>query len=205
MKTLFCMLLVSCLTVFDIYANDIEINRSGISETIEIGKPKNSESRKFKIISGFCANNIIGYDFNDVQGYGFGPGFRIGYGIDIMPRLTLESTYTLTFHESDTARNEGYKLNAFDVNFKYVLLPMGKIGLYANLGLGLDLFAMEGVDAGYFSYIPNFGAGSYISLSENVDLDLGFNVHVARIGIGSPDERPDGSYFQFLFLLNIKL
>jgi len=179
MKTLFCMLLISCLIVTGIYANanDIEINSSGISETEEIEIPKNSESRKFKIISGYCANHITGYDF-DAMGYDLGDGFRIGYGINIVPRLTLESTYTITFHESYADNNGSIKLNAFDVSFKYVLLPVRKIGFYANIGLGLDLIAIEGVDFGYFSYIPNFGAGIYVPLHENFDLDLGFNVHV---------------------------
>lgn len=185
MKTLFCTLLISCLIVANIYAND-------------------NESRTFKIISGFCVNNIVGYDFKDVGGYGFGAGFRIGYGININTRLTLESTYTMTFHESDTAGAALFKVNAFDVNLKYVLSPMGIIGLYANIGLGLDLFAINGIDAGYFSYIPNFGGGSYIYLSENFDFDLGFNVNIARFGTGGL-ERPDGSYLQFLALINIKL
>lgn len=205
MKTLFYMLLISCPIVTGIYANDIEINSSGISETEEIEIPKSSESRKFKIISGYCANRIIGYDFDEL-GYELGNGFRIGYGINIMPRLTLESTYTITVHESYENNNESIKLNAFDVSFKYVLLPVRKIGFYANIGLGLDLIAIEGVDFGYFSYIPNFGAGIYVPLHENFDLDLGFNVHVVRIKVDFEDEvKLDCSYLQFLFLLNIKL
>jgi hypothetical protein len=206
MKTLFCMLLISCLIVTNIYAddNDVEINCSGISETGEIERPKNSESRKFKIILGFCNNNITGYDFDQVAGFGFGLGFRIGYGVDIMSRLTLESTYTITFHESDIVGNESVKLNAFDVNCKFLLLPRKRVGLYANIGWGLDLLAMEGIDAGYFSYIPNFGAGSCISLNEYIDFDMEFNVHIVRIGVGE-EHKPDGSYFQFLFLLNLKL
>ena len=95
MKTLFYMLLISCLIVTNIYANEIEINNSEISEIEEIEIQKNSESRKFKIISGFCSNHISGYDF-EAMGYELGNGFRIGYGIDIIPRLTLESTYTIT-------------------------------------------------------------------------------------------------------------
>jgi opacity protein-like surface antigen len=208
MKTLFCTLLISCLIVTNIYAddNDIEINRSGISETIEIERPKNDESRTFKIISGFCVNDIIGYDYKDLQGYDFGLGFRIGYGISIIPRLTLESTYALSFHESDTAGVPTIKLNAFDVNFKYVLLPVRKIGFYANVGLGLDLIALEIVDFGYFSYIPNFGAGVLITLHENFDLDLGFNVHVVKSRVEFEYEgKMDCSYLQFLLLLNIKL
>ena len=207
MKTIFYMLLISCSMVSGIYANEneIEINSSGISETEEIGIPKNSESRKFKIISGYCANRIIGYDFDEL-GYELGNGFRIGYGINIMPRLTLESTYTITFHESYVGYNGSIKLNAFDVNFKYVLLPLGRIGFYANVGLGLDLIALEVVDFGYFSYIPNFGAGIYVSLNENFDLDLGFNIHVVRSRVEFEyEEKMDCSYLQFIFLLNIKL
>lgn len=207
MKTLFCMLLISCSTVTGVYAddNDIEINSSGISETEEIETTKNNESRKFKIISGYCSNSITGYDFSHM-GYELGNGFRIGYGVNVMPRLTLESTYTITFHESYANYNERIKLNAFDVNFKYVLLPVRKIGFYANIGLGLDLIAIEGVDFGYFSYIPNFGVGIYVPLHKNFDLDLGFNVNVARIKVDFKDEaKLDCSYLQFLFLLNIKI
>jgi len=206
MKTLFYMLLISCLIVASIYANDndIEINRSGISEIKETERPKNSESRTFKIISGFCVNDIIGYDYKDVLGYGLGPGFRIGYGISIIPRLNLESTYTLSFHESDTAGAQTIKLNAFDVNCKYVLFSMSRIGLYANLGCGLDLFTLEEMDAGPFSYIPRVGVGSYIYLNEYIDFDLGFNLHVVRFGVGEGN-KPDGSYLQLLLLLNVKL
>ena len=207
MKTLFYMLLISCSIVTGIYANDndIEVNRSGISETVEIERPKDSESRRFKIISGYCANRIIGYDF-EAMGYELGNGFRIGYGMNIMPRLALESTYTITFHESYTGYNDRIKLNAFDVNFKYVLLPVRRIGFYANVGLGLDLIALEIVDFGYFSYIPNFGVGIYVPLHENFDLDLGFNLHVVKSKVDFEDEvKLDCSYLQFLFLLNIKL
>jgi hypothetical protein len=44
MKTLFYMLLISCLIVINIYAsdNDLEINQSEISETREIEIPKDS-------------------------------------------------------------------------------------------------------------------------------------------------------------------
>jgi hypothetical protein len=134
MKTLFYMLLISCLIVINIYAsdNDLEINQSEISETREIEIPKDSESRKFKIISGYCATHMIGYDFK-AMGYELGNGFGIGYGVNIMSRLTLESTYTITFHESYDEDNVSYKLNAFDVNFKYVLLPIRKLNLYANI------------------------------------------------------------------------
>lgn len=205
MKTLFCMVLISCLIVNNIYANDIEINSGKISETEEIEIPKNSESPKFKIISGYCSNSITGYDFK-AMGYELGSGFRIGYGVNIMPRLTLESTYTITFHESYARYNESIKLNAFDVSFKYVLLPVRKIGFYANVGLGLDLIAIEEVDFGYFSYIPNFGAGIYVPLHENLELDLGFNLHVVKSKVDFEGEaKMDCSYLQFLFLLNIKL
>jgi hypothetical protein len=207
MKTLFFMLLISCSIVTGVYANDndIEINGSGISETGAIEISKNSESRRFKIISGLCSNHIFGYDLEGM-GYELGNGFRIGYGINIMPRLTLESTYTITFHESYARYNERIKLNALDVNFKYVLLPVRKFGFYTNIGLGLDLIAIENVDFGYFSYIPNFGAGIYVPLHENFDLDLGFNVHVVRSKVDFEDEsKLDCSYLQFLFLLNIKL
>ncbi len=206
MKTLFYMLLIFCLIVINIYANDtdIEVNQSEISETRKIEIPKNSESRTFKIITGFCVNDIIGYDYKDAQGYDFGLGFRIGYGISIMPRLNLESTYTLSFHESDTIGAETIKLHALDVNCKYVLLSMSRFGLYANFGCGLDMFSSEGIDAGPFSYIPRFGVGSYIYLNEYIDCDLGFNIHVVRFGVGE-EHKPDGSYLQLLLLLNIKL
>jgi len=203
MKTIFCMLLISCSIVTRIYANDIEINLSGISETEEIKKSTINESKTFKIISGYCATHMTGDDFV-AMGYELGNGFRIGYGINIKPVLTLESTYTITFHESYADYNESYKLNAFDVNFKYVLLPIRKFDFYVNIGWGLDLFALEGVDVGYFSYIPNFGAGGYISLSENIDIDLGFNLNTVRIGVDEEDKL-NGSYFQILLLLNTKL
>jgi hypothetical protein len=68
------------------------------------------------------------------------------------------------------------------------------------------LIAIEGVDFGYFSYIPNFGVGIYVPLHKNFDLDLGFNVNVARIKVDFKDEaKLDCSYLQFLFLLNIKI
>lgn len=52
--------------------------------------------------------------------------------------------------------------------------------IYTNVGVGLDLFSTEGPDIRPFSYIPQFGIGSYIYINEWADVDLGFNLHPVR-------------------------
>ena len=154
-----------------------EINRSDI---LKIRKNENikrnlSQPRLTKITTGFCTNYIFGYDFQDKQGYGMGPGFRVGYCINILPRLEVESSYTFSTHESDTADAPTININAFDLNCKYILLNQNKIKFYLNLGIGLDLFSTEEVSEGVFSYLPQFGAGSYIYISKTIDLDIAAN------------------------------
>jgi hypothetical protein len=181
-----------------------EINRSEIVKIRKAEKTTETKSRPIKLIAGLCINDIIGYDYQDVQGYGLGPGFRIGYSIEIIPRLILESTYTHSTHESDSTGNPNVNINVIDLSFIYIVFSKSKIHLYGCLGTGLDLFSSEGVEVGPFSYIPRFGIGSYIDLNENINLDLGFNAHIVRFDVGG-NERPDASYLQFLILLNYKL
>jgi hypothetical protein len=181
-----------------------EIDRGEIVKIRKTEKITDTKSRQIKLISGLCINDIIGYDYQDKLGYGFGPGFRIGYSIFIIPRLVLESTYTISFHESDTTGAITLKINAMDLNCKYILFSKRKINLYACLGAGLDLFSSEEADGGPFSYIPQFGIGGYIYLTKNIDLDLGINLHPVRFDIGE-DHKPDATYFQFLLLLNVKI
>jgi len=181
-----------------------EINRDQIMKIEKSEMTGQHDSRALRIITGFCTNYIIGYDYHDKAGYGAGPGFRIAYGIDITPRFVVESAYTLSFHDSDTTSSEKVNLNGLDLNLKYIFLSINKINLYANLGMGLDLFSSKGPDVGPFSYIPHFGIGSYIYINEWADVDLGFNLHPVRFETND-DHKPDATYLQFLILVNFKL
>ena len=181
-----------------------EISRKQIIKIQKSEILSNNDNRTLRVLTGFCNNYIIGYDYHDKAGYGFGSGFRIGYGINIKPRFLIESAYTITVHNSDTTSSKTIYLNALDINLKYILLSINHFNLYANIGMGLDLFSTEGADIGSFSYIPQIGIGSYIYLNEWADLDIGFNLHPVRFETND-DHKPDATYLQFLLLVNFKL
>jgi hypothetical protein len=181
-----------------------EINRDEILKIEKSGDAGQNNQRAFKITAGFCTNYIVGYDYHDKAGYGAGPGFRIGYGVNITQRFLAESSYTYTIHESDTTNVEDIYLNSLDLNLKYIFLKINKVSLYANIGMGLDLFSSKGPDIGMFSYIPHFGIGSYVNINDWSEVEFGFNLHPVRFETNE-DHKPDATYLQFIILVNFKL